>query len=329
MKKDPAFLGIYIRKDPAGKESPWNVWNLEDGSFLVQRLSDNGEENEIPATVDRVVFFHEFRVRKAFDAAGRSGGSGKSPPASASRPKFFGTSIFDEEAADDIYPVMHAAVDVYEEDLKGLLYPTAPPDSSVPSDPSAWKKVEKTPRPQKKNNPVPGGSRRLFDAARNKAATDARDAEEKKKDPFHFVVKEKDLEEKPEEDLTRVEKQLRSDFSIALIRLQNNRDMALESLNKILEHHANFRKEHKHMFSDFGTALRRRRLYSLAGRFHDKAKELAPDDEHILFNIARAMYEAGKINQAREYLREAVSMAGDFREGCDFLEFIERKFPSR
>lgn len=130
-------------------------------------------------------------------------------------------------------------------------------------------------------------------------------------------------------DLEKVEEQLRSDFSLALIRLQTNRDKALESLNKIADNNTRFEKKHKFMFSDFGTALRRRRLYALAFRFHERAKELSPDDEHILFNMARAMFDAGKIDQARKYLQQAVAMSKDFQAGSDFLEFIEGKYSHR
>lgn len=118
---------------------------------------------------------------------------------------------------------------------------------------------------------------------------------------------------------------MRSDFSLALIRLQSNRDLALESLGKLAESQANFRKQHKFMFTDFGTALRRRHLYSLSFRFHERAKLLAPDDEHILFNMARALFDSGKVDKARSCLEQAVAMASDFQAGSDFLTFIDGK----
>lgn len=130
-------------------------------------------------------------------------------------------------------------------------------------------------------------------------------------------------------EMEKLEEQLRSDFSLALIRLQTNRDKAIESLNKIAGNDAKFEEKHKFMFSDFGTALRRRKLYALAFRFHERAKELSPDDEHVLFNMARAMFDAGKVDQAHKYLQQAVSMSHDFQAGSDFLEFIEAKYSHR
>jgi tetratricopeptide (TPR) repeat protein len=76
------------------------------------------------------------------------------------------------------------------------------------------------------------------------------------------------------------------------------------------------------MFSDFGTALRRRRLYALACLFHEKARGLDPKDEHILFNLARALYDGGNSAEAEARLREALKMAPNFQSGNDFLEFI-------
>lgn len=126
-------------------------------------------------------------------------------------------------------------------------------------------------------------------------------------------------------DLEQLEQQMRSDFSLALIRLQSNRDLALESLSKLSESQANFSVQHKFMFTDFGTALRRRHLYSLAFRFHERAQLLAPDDEHILFNMARALFDSGKVDKARSHLEQAVAMSSDFQAGSDFLAFIDGK----
>ncbi|MCL1889313.1 MAG: tetratricopeptide repeat protein [Desulfovibrionaceae bacterium] len=142
-------------------------------------------------------------------------------------------------------------------------------------------------------------------------------------------IKTRDAETPPQDphpapaDMALTENEMRSDFSLALMRLRSNRRTAIEDLEKILKRKAPFKAEHKHMFSDFGTALRRQKVNALACRFHERARELSPNDEHILFNLARVLYDSGKFAQAREQLRKAMDMARDFKYGKDFLEYIE------
>ena len=121
----------------------------------------------------------------------------------------------------------------------------------------------------------------------------------------------------------KLERRLRSDFSLALIRLGSNRDEAIKMLTDMAEHEGPFVENHKFMFSEFGLAMRKRKLLVLSVRFHEKAHILSPKDEHILFNLARVFYESGKYDKARICLEEAVNMAPRFKYGRDFLDFID------
>jgi tetratricopeptide (TPR) repeat protein len=123
--------------------------------------------------------------------------------------------------------------------------------------------------------------------------------------------------------VARVEENFRTEFSMALIRLKNKRSEALRALESLVNSNGPFSEEHKFMFTDCGLALRKRNLFALAKQFHLKARELSPHDEHILFNLARVMYESGKIDKAREYLSLSMELAPNFEEAKDFLAFIE------
>jgi tetratricopeptide (TPR) repeat protein len=125
------------------------------------------------------------------------------------------------------------------------------------------------------------------------------------------------------EHAAKIEEKFRTDFSMALIRLKNKRSEAMQTLEAMIKNSGPFNEEHKFMFTDCGLALRKRNLFALASQFHQKARELSPDDEHVLFNMARVMYESGKIDKAREYLRLSLEMSPDFEEGKDFLAFID------
>ena len=77
------------------------------------------------------------------------------------------------------------------------------------------------------------------------------------------------------------------------------------------------------MFTEFGFALRRRRLYKLALASHIRALGFSPKDEHVLFNVARSEYELGKVEEARVYLVKALDAAPDFDAAKRFLAFLD------
>ncbi|MDL2260616.1 tetratricopeptide repeat protein, partial [Deltaproteobacteria bacterium OttesenSCG-928-K17] len=66
--------------------------------------------------------------------------------------------------------------------------------------------------------------------------------------------------------------------------------------------------ENKHFFNELGIELRGLSLFSEAINFYKKAVALAPDDENLLFNIARAACENGDKPQAVKYLEAALTI---------------------
>ncbi len=66
--------------------------------------------------------------------------------------------------------------------------------------------------------------------------------------------------------------------------------------------------ENKHFFNELGIELRGLALYGQAIEFYQKALALAPDDENLLFNIARAALENGDKPQAKELLDQALAL---------------------
>ncbi|MDL2279165.1 hypothetical protein LJC15_00680 [Desulfovibrio sp. OttesenSCG-928-G11] len=80
--------------------------------------------------------------------------------------------------------------------------------------------------------------------------------------------------------------------------------------------------EYKFIFTDFGRALRRKGRHRLSLTAHLLALACAPDDEHVLFNVARSQYEVGQSLEAVASLEKAVKAAPDFREAAHFLQFL-------
>lgn len=320
MNKSPVFLGVYSKTTRTGESSEesarrWHVWSLPAGQFLIQEVFPGQDKEGEPERIDSSEFFNNFRVHAAFSSVNK-GQQPKMPEAQPEPKTQPQTAVPKKEPAAMAEPASKSIFDELDDDDDGLsensgqaqIFDELYEEENYADARQARAVVREGAYPMRPamNEETPEKSSTFY--------TDKSGVAAKSSKPFIA-------------DLEQLEEQMRSDFSLALIRLQTNRDKALDSLNKIVDNKTNFRKEHKFMFSDFGTALRRRHLYSLAFRFHDRARELAPDDEHILFNMARAMFDSGKIEQARKYLQQAVAMASDFQAGTDFLEFIEGKYP--
>ncbi len=106
------------------------------------------------------------------------------------------------------------------------------------------------------------------------------------------------------------EDNLRETFRQTLLRLKRPKDRkaalaALEQLAAITE---NITPVHKHMFRDFGVRLRQNALPDLALLFSRKAVELAPDDDHAHFNLARILCLLGQYDEAASHVRTAMHM---------------------
>lgn len=132
---------------------------------------------------------------------------------------------------------------------------------------------------------------------------------------------------RPGDDATVFEKDMRDDFE-TLIRLAgSNMNIHLgreleEELEKLLLREAPFSQKQKYMYSEFGLALRRIGKHQLALLAHQRALLLSPDDENILFNIARAEYELGMVEEAKASLRTALKKSPGFAPASKFLEFL-------
>ncbi|MDR1044559.1 MAG: tetratricopeptide repeat protein [Candidatus Adiutrix sp.] len=81
--------------------------------------------------------------------------------------------------------------------------------------------------------------------------------------------------------------------------------------------------ENKHFFNELGIELRGLKLYDQAIDFYDKALDLAPDDENLLFNIARAAFEAGDKAKADGFLDCALTINPQFEAAKKLKESLK------
>lgn len=108
----------------------------------------------------------------------------------------------------------------------------------------------------------------------------------------------------------QVENDLRDSFARALRALGRPKDKkgALIALERLAATTKGIAPEHKHMFRDFGVAMRKKSLPELSLAFAARAVELAPNDDHARFNLARILGLLGRYDEAAKELGAALKL---------------------
>ena len=111
----------------------------------------------------------------------------------------------------------------------------------------------------------------------------------------------------------RTETRLRETFRQTLLRLKRPRERkaALAALEQLAQSTEDICTAHKHMFRDFGVSLRQNSQLALALLFSRRVVELAPNDDHAHFNLARILCLMGQFDEAAAHVRTAMNMGGE------------------
>lgn len=115
---------------------------------------------------------------------------------------------------------------------------------------------------------------------------------------------------------------MRAAFASLALRLQEGDTAAPPELDRLIERQGSFTWKQKYMFTEFGLTLRKLHCPAQALACHLRALALSPNDEHVLFNVARSEYETGNISAAKAHLHESLAAAPDFEAARNFLEFL-------
>jgi tetratricopeptide (TPR) repeat protein len=122
------------------------------------------------------------------------------------------------------------------------------------------------------------------------------------------------------------EEHVRATFGLGLTYLERqekqNADIVFKKLMRI---EAAFTAEHKHLFNDFGIQMRKLGMYDEAMQYYSRAYHLCKTDEHLLYNMARTLYEKGRLKSSRVMLDKALRLNVAFPEGRAFLAFLDAK----
>lgn len=107
---------------------------------------------------------------------------------------------------------------------------------------------------------------------------------------------------------------------------QTPRDCLKEKLAALFTDKNVLIKEQRDTLNAFGILSRKNHLLDEALIYYTKSLELTPDNENLLFNVARVYFELDDINKSIEYLNRALILNPDFALAKKFLSFLQ-KFP--
>ena len=121
------------------------------------------------------------------------------------------------------------------------------------------------------------------------------------------------------------EENIRGNFGMGLAYLALNQlEKGRYAFEKLVQLDESFLPEHKHLFNDFGIALRKKGLLDEALAFYNRAKALGPDDENLILNIARAWFEKGDSEKAYEGLKGCLEIKPGFKQALAFLAYLRK-----
>ncbi len=111
----------------------------------------------------------------------------------------------------------------------------------------------------------------------------------------------------------QIESGLRESFRKALLRLKRPRERqaAILALEQLAASRENIMPTHKHMFRDFGVKLRKSSQPELALLFGKRVLELAPEDDHAHFNLARILCALKFYDEAAAHIHMAMRLDAD------------------
>ncbi|MGE4290935.1 MAG: hypothetical protein AB7E32_01880 [Desulfovibrio sp.] len=118
---------------------------------------------------------------------------------------------------------------------------------------------------------------------------------------------------------------VRANFGLGLTYLDRGDTVRADDIFQRLVHlEAAFNEEHKHLFNDFGINLRKCGLIDQAVEYYSRALNMAPGDENLHYNIARAFFEKGDAARCMEHLATCLGMNASHVEAREFSEYVRK-----
>ncbi|NDV19644.1 tetratricopeptide repeat protein [Pseudodesulfovibrio sp. JC047] len=122
------------------------------------------------------------------------------------------------------------------------------------------------------------------------------------------------------------EQNVRANFGIGLCLLaRDETDKARKVFDRIIQIDSAFGQDHKHLFNEYGIALRKKKLIGQAVDYYRRALDLAVDDENLWYNLARAQFEREDWAKCGEAVSRCLDLDPAHPEGKKLLEYLTGK----
>ena len=122
------------------------------------------------------------------------------------------------------------------------------------------------------------------------------------------------------------EKNVRANFGIGLCLMDRDEvDKAKQVFDRIIRIDSAFSDEHKHLFNEYGIALRKKKLFGQAVDYYKRALDLSSEDENLWYNLARAQFEREDYEKSAAAAATCLKLNPDHEEGKKLLDYLARK----
>lgn len=122
------------------------------------------------------------------------------------------------------------------------------------------------------------------------------------------------------------EDNVRATFGLGFVYMDREEpEKAQRVFERLIDLDAAFAESHKHMFNEFGIKLRKTGMFSEALRFYARAAKLTGKDDHLLYNIARSLMEAGNKDEALKYTDMALALNPKLQVASKLKNYAEKK----
>ena len=302
------YIGVYAtnEKSPAVGDFPrplgtrkrlWFVWEMPEGNYKVQSLNAAHQ----PMSEPRIVTSKEFSGRFKYEAECFLAPEGAVHP--------------QKQGADAVSP---ALPDLFLNDTSGGFTPfpaSADTGRLAADDPKLllqWAKGERRPKIAS-TEPV----KISFDRLVGEVNSIGNGEDESSLENDHEIIPKTEAE-------AVLARQLRSRFVQALLLLRRGaRAEAVTLLEDMLKEPPVFFEGGAQIFSEMGLGLRRLGFAALALAAHKRALVFEPQNERVLFNLARSCHDLGLVIESRDYLNQALVVDPDFAVARQFLMFLD------
>ena len=105
------------------------------------------------------------------------------------------------------------------------------------------------------------------------------------------------------------ETNVRAIFGLGLVYLdRNDNEKSKIVFEQLVSLEAAFDPNHKHLFNEFGIALRKGKLYDEAVKYYSRAVDLSTDDENLYYNLSRVFYEKDDWENCFEFASRSLKL---------------------